>query len=34
MLRETLAVSVSYDATGDPTAELDGEPIVIQVTAV
>ncbi|MCB1000995.1 MAG: class I tRNA ligase family protein, partial [Acidimicrobiales bacterium] len=31
---ETLATSVSYDATGDPDAELDGEPIVIRVTAV
>ncbi len=29
---ETLSTSVSFDAAGIPTAELDGEPIVIQVT--
>ncbi len=28
---ETLATTLSFDAVGDPTAELDGEPIVIQV---
>jgi isoleucyl-tRNA synthetase len=28
---ETLAVAVSYDALGDPNAELDGEPILIRV---
>jgi isoleucyl-tRNA synthetase len=29
---ETLSTSVSFDATGDPTGELDGEPVVIGVT--
>jgi isoleucyl-tRNA synthetase len=29
---ETLATSVSFDATGDPNAELDGEPITISVS--
>ncbi|MFN8024509.1 MAG: isoleucine--tRNA ligase [Acidimicrobiales bacterium] len=28
---ETLATSVTFDATGDPNAELDGEPITITV---
>jgi hypothetical protein len=28
---ETLATAVVYDATGEPTAELDGDPITIAV---
>jgi isoleucyl-tRNA synthetase len=31
---ETLATSLSFDAVGVPTAELDGEPIVVQVSRV
>jgi isoleucyl-tRNA synthetase len=31
---ETLATSLSFDAVGVPTAELDGEPIVVQVCRV
>ncbi|MEX0847010.1 MAG: isoleucine--tRNA ligase [Ilumatobacteraceae bacterium] len=29
---ETLATSLRFDGTGDPTAELDGEPVHISVT--